>query len=306
MRCMHDFMNVRKKKFTIVYKGRYTDIYEGNIEKMFSQAWNIDDKDTTDDGDYLYGNIDTYGFSIPFYSQKHAEFSFVITYRESASQLKKVNKKVQKVLKELNVEEKIRTEKLRAIHDYIAKNIRYDNSFKYYTAYAGLVSKKHSTVCQGYALLFYKMCMEVGIPCRYVTGHAGVPHAWNIVKVNGKWYHVDVTWDDLDGKGRNAYNYEFFLVGSATMKGDHTLDAAYRSNSFKKKYPIAKKDCAWSIPAKTPIPKPTATPVPVIRETPWVEITPVPETTQIPEITQGPWDTQVPESSGMPENTPIF
>ena len=299
MKSLYQNMNARKKKFTIIYEGKYTDIYKGNIETMFSQAWSIDDKNTSDDGDYLYGVIDTYGFSVPYYTSQRAVFSITVTYRESASQLKKVNKKVNKVLKQLRIEEKSRTEKIRAIHDYIAQHIQYDNSFKYYTAYAGFVSKKHTTVCQGYALLFYKMCIESGIPCRYVTGDAGMPHAWNIVKVKGKWYHVDVTWDDLDGGKNRICNYDYFLVGSNTMKGDHVLDPMYKTASFKKKYPIAKKNCVWSIPTPTPLVTPEIVPTPtiVVNTTP-SPVTPMPsassapvvEITKVPVYTEEPWE----------------
>ena len=59
------------------------------------------------------------------------------------------------------------------------------------------VLKEHKGVCQGYALLALKMLRELGIETLYVVGEVNTgPHAWNLVKVDGEWYHLDTTWND--------------------------------------------------------------------------------------------------------------
>ena len=267
---MYQYMNARKTRFTIIFQGDYRKVYNGgNIENLFAQAWNKDSKKHSDDFDYLHWNIATYGFGLDYYSNKKSVFRFKMSYRESASQLKKVNTKVKKVLAFLGLGKKSDVEKIRAIHDYIAKTIQYDNSKKKFTAYAGLVDSSHKTVCQGYALLFYKMCTDAGIPCRVVTGWAGTPHAWNIVKLDKKWYYVDVTWDDI-GKKYQPFTYDYFLVGSNTFNWDHELDKEYKTAAFKKKYPISTKDYKWSLPTATPIKTVRPTTTPVITRTPTV------------------------------------
>lgn len=62
--------------------------------------------------------------------------------------------------------------------------------------YGALVQRK--TVCHGYALAYLYLLQKVGIQATVVTGdcHSGEPHAWNIVKMEGNYYHVDVTWGD--------------------------------------------------------------------------------------------------------------
>lgn len=242
---MHDYMNARKTSFSITFKGAYTKIYNGsNGKKLFTDAWNIDNKNTSSDFDYLYGCIDTYGFNIPVYSKNKSVFKFKVTYREGAAKLAKVNKKVKTVLKSLNLTGMSRVGKVKKIHDYIAKKISYDYSLSRFTAYDGLVSSKHSTVCQGYANLFYKMCTDAGIPCRIILGNANGPHAWNLVKIGTKWYFVDVTWDDPD-KTSSPVIYDYFLVGTNKLYKDHQLDPEFRTSSFKKKYPIASGDYDW-------------------------------------------------------------
>lgn len=64
------------------------------------------------------------------------------------------------------------------------------------TAYSGLVSKM--TVCAGYSTAFKLLCDQYGILGVYVSGTGGGEnHGWNYVqRDDGKWYVVDVTWDD--------------------------------------------------------------------------------------------------------------
>ncbi len=241
---LHDKLTERKKSFTITYKGNYTDIYKGNIETMFKKAWNQDDKKTSDDFDYLYPNIKVYGFSIPSYSSKKSVFQFKIVYRESAAQMKKVNTKIKSVLKSLKLSKLSDEEKVKKIHDYIINLFSYDRTLSRFTAYEGLIDSKHTTVCQGYSVLMYKMLTEAGVSCRYVTGQAGGAHAWNIVKIGGKWYHLDVTWDD-PVSNIPQLSYDYFLTGANTISIDHVLDKEFRTASFKKNYPISKKDYTW-------------------------------------------------------------
>lgn len=241
---LHDNLTARKTNFTITYKGKYSDIYKEDVEAMFQKAWNQDDKTTSDDFDYLYPNIKTYGFSIPSYSNTESIFYFRISYRESAAQMKKVNKKVKSVLKSLKISNLSDKEKVKKIHDYIVNLFSYDRTLTRFTAYDGLVSSKHTTVCQGYAVLMYKMLTDAGVSCRYVTGNAGEAHAWNIVKIGNKWYHLDATWDDPVSSVPQL-SYDYFLIGSKTMAEDHKLDAEYRTASFKKKYPINTRDFVW-------------------------------------------------------------
>ena len=79
-----------------------------------------------------------------------------------------------------------------------------------------------SAVCSGYANTFYLFCKAAGLDCEYVRGES-VPkkddfgHAWNRVKVDGKWYYVDCTWDDPVGGHKEHKKY--FM--SETLWSDH-------------------------------------------------------------------------------------
>lgn len=110
-----------------------------------------------------------------------------------------------------------RFEKLKSIHDWIAKRVSYDNSFGPTCFEATSVFlAPYKTVCEGYSEAFKMLCDRAGIPCIVVVGDAGEPHAWNYVKMeDGNWYAVDVTWDDQnDENGDDLIFYDFFLRGA--------------------------------------------------------------------------------------------
>ena len=87
------------------------------------------------------------------------------------------------------------------IHDYIVYNTAYDiinlrnDSLPadVYSAYGSLINGV--AVCQGYSEAMKLLLREYDIPVRIITSMQ-LNHAWNQVQLNGKWYHVDVTWDD--------------------------------------------------------------------------------------------------------------
>ena len=114
-------------------------------------------------------------------------------------------------------------EKIKAIHDYIILNCEYgysSNPMDSHTAAGVLVYKK--AVCQGYAEAFQYFMEALGIPCKTVTGTGnGSPHGWNMVNVGGRWYHIDVTWDDPLPDKKDRLMYGYFLVSDSVMAKDH-------------------------------------------------------------------------------------
>ena len=110
-------------------------------------------------------------------------------------------------------------EKIKAIYDWLCTNVVYDytnlNDHAYmlkHTAYAAAIN--HTAVCQGYAVLFYRLALECGIDARVIAGkgegaNGWEDHAWNIVKLGGNYYLLDATWD----AGKTPMYYQYFLKG---------------------------------------------------------------------------------------------
>ena len=110
-------------------------------------------------------------------------------------------------------------EKALVVHDYMALNYEYDTTYSIYSA-EGMFENK-TGVCQAYALAFKEIMEELDIPCQIVTSHA-MNHAWNLVMIDGEWYHVDITWDDPIPDMLGRARHIFFLLSD-----DAISDAGY-------------------------------------------------------------------------------
>lgn len=106
------------------------------------------------------------------------------------------------------------------LHDRLAKSITYDLNEKYaHTAYGALVNGR--AVCDGYTQAFQYLLQRVGIQSFMVTGTGkGGNHAWNIVRIDGRYYNVDLTWDDQESDTFHAY----FNLTDERIKDDHAFD----------------------------------------------------------------------------------
>jgi transglutaminase-like putative cysteine protease len=170
------------------------------------------------------------------------EIEYDLSYYDDAEQEAEVDTKVTEILEELDLENKMDYEKVSAIHDYICSNVEYeaavDGSDIRRTAYGALIEGR--AVCQGYSVSLYRLLLEAGIDNRIIFGEGlspdGTtgPHTWNIVELYGKYYYMDITWDDSTGK------QDFFLVpAGAGFEDEHRADDKYREESFTERYPMA-------------------------------------------------------------------
>ena len=197
---------------------------------------------TGQEGDALkYGGV---GYSVSTTSYSGAArvtYTYYMNYYTTAEQEKQLTSAVTSALASLNLDGKTEAEKVVAIHNYICDHVDYDydglsdssNTVKY-TAYGALCNGK--AVCNGYAVLFYRMCKEAGLSVRIISGTAnGGSHAWNIVKVGDVYYAVDSTWDGQDAQTLNQY----LLKSEKDFSADHTRSAEYTTEEFNDAYPMA-------------------------------------------------------------------
>ncbi len=112
-------------------------------------------------------------------------------------------------------------ERERVIHDMICDQATYSSiNPSHQSAYSALV--EGSSVCAGYSRAFQVACQKLGIVCYYVTGVAnGEEHAWNIVKIGGNYYNVDITGDDTINETLNTYSYQYFNVSDDAIAHNH-------------------------------------------------------------------------------------
>ena len=184
-------------------------------------------------------------------------FVFDITYHTSASEEAATTSAVESLLNDLNVWYANDYEKVKAVHDWMVMNIRYDDyyanrtDYSPYSAYSAIV--KRNTVCQGFGSLFYRLCKELGVNVRYISGWGqNESHGWNIVQLGDLWYNVDVTWDQNIGNNQWICT-QFFLKSNAEFP-DHTRDAEFNTSLFNQRYPMASTSF---VPGVTPLPPST-------------------------------------------------
>jgi|GEM_PF-4543262 len=143
-------------------------------------------------------------------------------------------------------------EKVLLTHDFIASNAIYlgdrslINETYYHSLHSAIVGGE--TVCQGYTLAMCYILNKLGVDCVACISNE-VEHVWNCVKVDGKWYHVDLTWDDAfvgydDSKNIIGYiEYSNFMLSYESTFG-------LKNNEYLKNY--KKEDMPDSVSFKYP------------------------------------------------------
>lgn len=115
-------------------------------------------------------------------------------------------------------------------HDYLIASCTYDDEAanadaetheNAYSAYGALVDGR--AVCEGYAKAMQLLLQKKAIPATVVMGYSAEDwesHMWNLVRINGSYYYLDVTWDDND----TIHQYTYFNMTTDTMQRTHKPD----------------------------------------------------------------------------------
>ena len=178
-------------------------------------------------------------FVHPYNSSNNVKISYGGDYKigitinraYTQDEINEINNKVDKILNE-NVNNNMPPkEKIRVIHDYIIDHTEYDklkyenknnDTYKSNTAY-GVLIEGYGT-CNGYA-----DAMEIFLDKMNIINYkiSNEEHIWNLVYLDGKWYHLDLTWDDPISD-ININRDTYFLISTKTLEkindGTHTFD----------------------------------------------------------------------------------
>ena len=122
--------------------------------------------------------------------------------------------------------------RIKSVYEYIINTTEYNASAPdNQCVQSALLS--HASVCAGYAKAFQYILHRMGYFCTYITGTipGGGDHAWNVVRIDGNYYHVDVTWGDPvfagnyeGGTGLTVMNYNYLCCTDAEILPTHTPD----------------------------------------------------------------------------------
>ncbi|MFJ5767716.1 transglutaminase domain-containing protein [Lysinibacillus sp. NPDC093210] len=214
---MADAMYAYYSSFSPTYEIQYKGSTE-RIEKIVEEAYDSAIKRD----DFVYGHISKH--SIRFeYGRKTAKIFGEQSYLMTPEQAAYVEMNAQEIVATIEKSAKTDVEKVRAVNDYIVANTAYTEQTKSSPHSAYTVLAEHGGVCQGYALLAHTLLQKLGLETQYIVGYVGKEgHAWNLVKLDGQWYHLDTTWNDPVPDRNGAIRYQYFLVDDRTMARDHT------------------------------------------------------------------------------------
>ena len=240
--------NAYKKDLEVSYVKNVTD-FEPNNKKdlmnilytILNNGWNeftffcnvdykncIDDVTTLIENKSLISNLNN--FVSPFNSYNrllvnYNNFGKVTIEVEKIYDDEKVayvNNAIDTIIKQVIHENMTEEEKIKVFHDYIVNTTVYDNEnakklkenenidikTNSYNAYGLFLN--HISLCGGYSDTMAIFLDKIGIPNIKVSNNT---HVWNLVYLNGKWLHLDLTWDDpvVDTK-ENLLLHNYFLI----------------------------------------------------------------------------------------------
>ncbi len=219
------------------------------LEELLLKVY-ADDSDPRG-GDYLRfqcGGCKVSTTTRDHYLTKEYEIGILPDYYTNVTQEEYVDRKVAEIIASFNLTEDASDyEKVCLVNRYICDNVEYDTVHKHTpgskhiqsTAYGALAYR--TALCQGYAVLTYRLLRELGVDNRIVTGEVCLTdtperHAWNIVAIDGVYYHLDVTLNDVNG------DLSCFLKSADGMEIEHLPDEEYRTDEFVVRYPVAQED----------------------------------------------------------------
>lgn len=201
-------MTLRETEFTITYTGDTNELV-ANLSKVIENAYNSDY--------YLRWNWKNYRLSASGVAGA-VNLNFVFSYHTTKEQEAYVTQEVEKIIDKVTTDDMDIYQKIFALNEYVKNRVSYDNTLSKFSAYDAL---KGSAVCQGYTLLMNRLLQAIGIENRVATGVLqGDSHSWNMVKIDGVWYHLDVT--------NNGDDNRYFLVGNQALISDgFKIDAGF-------------------------------------------------------------------------------
>ncbi len=162
------------------------------------------------------------------------EVTIKVKHLYSKEEIKKIDKDIDIIIENNIHEHMSEKEKIKALHDYIINNTKYDikrandGTSEYDSARILGVLYDHYSICSGYADIMAVILEKLDIPNFKI---ASATHVWNAVYLDGKWLHLDLTWDDpVSSSGKDILDYTYFLIDNNTLKlidekgNEHTFD----------------------------------------------------------------------------------
>ena len=225
--------------YTIINSG--IDSFTFRCDKEYVNC--LDDVDSLSNSQSVLSNINSFVHPYNSFSSVETQYDTLgkvvlkINKAYSEEEIAAVNNEIKKVIDSKNASIIDTRDLIKTFHDYIINNTKYDSNrsdrkivdYKSDIAYGPLI--EGYGLCGGYTDAMALFLDYYKIPNFKVISEN---HIWNAVRVDGKWYHLDLTWDDpISKSGKDILEYTFFLIKTEKLlqleKEQHIFD----QNIFK-------------------------------------------------------------------------
>lgn len=213
-------------------------------EKIYNLA--VINKVLKDHPDIDYGFLGASGKVTTTGNESVMEITFKYSFsRDTMISMKKYSEEKSKSITATIIKPSMSEfQKVFTIHNYIVNNTSYDTSNpipgQAYTDYG--VFKMRKAVCEGYSKAMYRLLTDAGIKSYLVKGYGNnQSHAWLIVRIDGKYTHIDPTWDDpITSTGENILSYKYFGLTDTQIASSHSWDRNSYPSCTTEEYNIKK------------------------------------------------------------------
>lgn len=163
-------------------------------------------------------------FVHPYNGFKHIEIQYTssgqvdisITRSYTDDEIEAVNSQVENIYSRIVNENSPVRDNIKAVHDYIINNSKYDSARSDYNMLTYKSDIAYGPLLQGYGICGgYSDAMALFLERLGVTNYkvSSATHVWNAVYLDGKWYHLDLTWDDpVTSDHSDILQHEYFLL----------------------------------------------------------------------------------------------
>ena len=207
--------------------------YEKDYNELFTQG--KEELNIINNYVHPYNTFDSIEGSLKGYA---LEITIIYNTDYTSDRINLINNKVDTIINDLITSDMSDREKIRKFHDYIINNTKYDEDFcvlkdqtkcvttsPYLSDIAYGVLFEKNGICSGYTDLMAIFLDKLNITNYRIT-NTDANHIWNAVMLDGKWYHLDVTWDDPISS-RDILSHDYFLI---TTEEDLKLEQSHNFN----------------------------------------------------------------------------
>ncbi|MFM1534101.1 transglutaminase domain-containing protein [Helcococcus ovis] len=199
----------------------FLEICEGGILKAIGENWQDEQKSEI----WAYYKGELYKTIVTVKSKNLMNFD---------EEQRVLSKKADEIVKDMHNLSDL--DKALASHDWLVNNVEYVERFgRDQSAYSSIVEGR--TVCAGYAKGFKYLMDKLGVSSELRTGYVGSEmHLWNLLDIAGKWYNVDVTWDDTLKTQKNNTVVNHFLIRDKDFYGRKYMGSGLISDNPGEEY----------------------------------------------------------------------